>query len=62
MSNFKYSAKDIAGQIKEGVITADSEDEATVMLREQGLIPVEIRKVASKKGKSKKRFKGKKVK
>jgi len=62
MPNFKYSAKDIAGQVKEGVVTTDSEDEAMVMLREQGLIPVEIRVVASKKIKSKKRFKEKKVK
>lgn len=62
MSNFKYSAKDISGQIKEGVVAAESADEATMILREQGLIPVEIRQVPSKKIGTKRHFKGRRVK
>ena len=52
MSGFRYVAKDLAGQKREGLSYALSRQQALVSLREQGLIPIEITEVSADKRKT----------
>jgi type IV pilus assembly protein PilC len=55
MNNYKYIAKDLAGRTVNGVSSAISKQQAMVMLREKGFIPIEIIE-ASQGEKAKKRL------
>ncbi len=62
MSSYKYTAKNLAGKIKEGVNCAISKQEALVALRENGLIPIEVTEVPAKEESRKKLSFHKKIK
>ena len=62
MTNYKYDAKDLAGQTKKGTISAASEEDAMVLLRDEGLIPDNIKEEASRQIKTEKLPTAKKVK
>ncbi len=59
MNNYKYIAKDLAGRTINGTSSAISKQQAMVMLREKGFIPIEIAE-ASRGEKAKKRLARKK--
>lgn len=46
MQNFKYTARDLSGDLKEGLHRANNQHEALIWLREQGLIPVNVEPIA----------------
>jgi general secretion pathway protein F len=52
MSGFEYSALDAGGREKHGVIEADTERHARMLLRERGLAPLAVESTRAESGKS----------
>ena len=61
MKNFSYVARDISGQSQNGYSRALNKNDVMVWLRDQGLIPVEVRAIDSNRA-VKKVFSRKRVK
>lgn len=53
MQNFKYTARDLSGGLKEGLHRAENQHEALIWLREQGFIPLNVESLAAGGGKKK---------
>ena len=62
MNNYKYIAKDLAGRTVNGTSAAISKQQAMVMLREKGFIPIEIAEASHGEKAKKKLARRKKVK
>ena len=55
MAAFEYKALDVRGRQKKGIIEGDSVRQVSQQIKEQGLIPVEIKKTEMKKQRSSKK-------
>ena len=59
MQNFRYSARDLSGDLREGLHRAQTQHEVLIWLRDQGLIPLNVESIVAGK---KKRASSKKIK
>lgn len=55
MINFTYTARDLKGQLKEGLKQAENQHDVLTWLREEGLIPVKVAQLSNTKNKTKKK-------
>lgn len=47
MQNFKYTARDLSGELKQGLHRANNQHETLIWLREQGLIPLNVEAISA---------------